>query len=85
MKIKNGFVSNSSSSSFLINKRHLSSEQIESIKDHKNCGLEDADTDAWTITENKHQIKGYTDMDNFSMDYFLTEIMHINREIILWD
>ena len=34
MKIRQGFVSNSSSSSFVINKINLSEKQIEQIKNH---------------------------------------------------
>ena len=34
MKIRNGFVSNSSSSSFIINKENLTPNQIERIKNH---------------------------------------------------
>ena len=34
MKIRNGFVSNSSSSSFVILKKYLSEEQIKKIKNH---------------------------------------------------
>jgi hypothetical protein len=36
MKIRNGFVSNSSSSSFVINKAQLTPEQIEKILNYKN-------------------------------------------------
>lgn len=34
MKIRNGFVSNSSSSSFILNKKDLTAEQIEQIKNY---------------------------------------------------
>lgn len=34
MKIRNGFISNSSSSSFIIEKKNLTIEQIEKIKNH---------------------------------------------------
>lgn len=38
MKIRSGFVSNSSSSSFIISKKHLTKEQIWAIKNHGKVG-----------------------------------------------
>jgi hypothetical protein len=38
MKLRQGFVSNSSSSSFIIDKKHLSTEQIRAIKNHLEVG-----------------------------------------------
>jgi hypothetical protein len=77
MKIRNSFVSNSSSSSFIIKKCYLTPEQIEYIRDHKQHGLYfgiDYSDDYWAITEDDSSISGYTSMDNFDMSEFLDKI-----------
>jgi len=78
MKTKTGFVSNSSSSSFIIKKKHLTNEQIRCIWDHvneaKRRDMWNSWDDAWSITESKKKIKGSVLMDNFSMDEFLRAI-----------
>ena len=68
---------NSSSSSFVIAKRHLDSDQIEAIRRHDELGGQlgiKYSEDAWCIEENKNYIGGYTCMDNFDMEEFLDKI-----------
>jgi hypothetical protein len=89
MKVRVGFVSNSSSSSFLINKKHLTARQIELIKDHliygKQLGIQYCDEyNEWEIREYDNMIGGDTMMDNFDMHYYLEEI-GIADEHIKWD
>ena len=80
MKIRNGFVSNSSSSSFVIAKGFLSQDQIDKIYHHadrlpeKNNDLSPDKYDAWQITEDDYLIRGYTSMDNFDMREYLLSI-----------
>lgn len=79
MKIRNGFVSNSSSSSFVIDKTKLNALQILAIRDHINIGRQlgmkyARDEDAWDVTEKDFTINLYTFMDNFSMSEFLEKI-----------
>jgi hypothetical protein len=80
MKTRNGFVSNSSSSSFMIDKYYLSDHQIEQIKDYKEvatkfneAGIKEFDyiDDYWVIKETPGTIGGDTFMDNFDMHEFL--------------
>lgn len=100
MKIRTGFVSNSSSSSFTIDLGHLTPEQREKIWDHLELAKEmDPDNkispwgyssfDAWEISEctcpcGLTSIHGFTYMDNFDMHWFLDAI-GVNEKCIQWD
>lgn len=93
MKIREGFVSNSSSSSFVIDRSAVTPSQIFSIVHHIDCAKElglTADTgycaefDAWTITLHPGYIRGYTSMDNFDMRKFLN-VIGVDASVIDWD
>ena len=77
MKIRNGFVSNSSSSSFVIQKQDITEEQIDKIKNHiaysDKKGWDFGD-DEWEIYEDEECISGSTIVDNFNMKKFLKRI-----------
>ena len=83
MKIRNGFVSNSSSSSFIIEKKYISLVQHEEIK---NQGGNANACDAWTIEDNYNgdhkYIHAHTWMDNFDLIQFCVDI-GIPREKII--
>jgi hypothetical protein len=83
MKIRNGFISNSSSSSFIIDTKELTDEQVNMILNHYQYAQEmdmiDSycnEYDAWSITfdDDNHSLTGYTSMDNFSMYNFFLRI-----------
>lgn len=85
MKKRKGFVSNSSSSSFIISKEHISSEQRHLIYAHdqseefkKYCTIEDC----WLITEGKIWMVLSTTMDNFDMFNYLVDVVGIDSEQI---
>ena len=86
MKIRGGFVSNSSSSSFIVPFAALSENQIERIENHKN--LLDNLSNAWEIeTDTNVQgskfLTGQCDMDQFDMEDFMKEI-GINTFYVEW-
>jgi len=78
MKIRSGFVSNSSSSSFMVSLRKLSLEQVCKILNHEvwgeKLGIEYAKSDSWDITIKKGVLCGNTWMNNFDMEEFLFKI-----------
>ena len=80
MKTRNGFVSNSSSSSFIICKNLLTEWQIEAIKNHTSSD----EYNRWYISEDDIYIYGSTSMDNFDMREFLCMI-GINPNVVKWD
>ena len=70
MKFRAGFVSNSSSSSFVLDATKLTVEQLAKVINH----AEEGDNDAWRVEVKGTIVLLGTSMDNFDMDEFLEKI-----------
>lgn len=91
MKCRTGFVSNSSSSSFIIPVAALTEFQKACLVDHIEAANiigkfvdleEDPYDEAWVIKESKGWLKGWTSMDNFDMEWLMRQIgvpLHLVR------
>jgi len=93
MKIRLGFVSNSSSASFVVALNKLNEEQLKKLLDYKNVSdCYDFDNpnckyhDYWNITvdENKGVVVGYTSMDNGYLSNYLKDC-NIPEEMFVWE
>ncbi len=87
MKIRSGFVSNSSSSSFMIHLDKLNAKQLFMIQNHAEMGEKMGVGDyyqQWNLTVNEFYVKGETSMDNFNMQDFL-KCIGVKSEDIDWN
>ena len=92
MKIRNGFVSNSSSSSFKIMVNALTKLQIKLIVNHVKHYCEFLNdkreefiyNNAWEIAVDRTWVTGCTDMDNLDMKPYL-RFIGVRDDVIQWD
>lgn len=82
MKVRNGFVSNSSSSSFIISLKDITPEQYIAIINNDYNDQEFPEP--WDVSVNETHIRGSTIMDNYSMwDFF--EKIGVDNTKVKWD
>ena len=88
MKTRLGFVSNSSSASFIIARKNLTEDQENSLRWHiekgARHGIRADKHDRWTVRFTKEQVYGSTSMTNFDMRKFM-RIIGIADEHIKWE
>ena len=88
MKYRTGFVSNSSSPSFVIALMDLTPHKLQQIWDHQSEGqkmeLMWTKTDPWSIQTTSTELRGSTSMGNFDMGKFLHRI-GVPDAAITWD
>jgi hypothetical protein len=88
VKIRNGFVSNSSSSSFVVNLDKLSAAELKRLIKYQDVDGVPSDgyRDHWTITvdEDKGVVQGWTNMDNGDLDEYM-KTQHIDDSSFVYN
>ena len=80
MKQREAFVANSSSSSFILNKKGLAENQLDAVRVHLEYakvhffGFYTDPEDAWLLEERESEIHGWTQMDSFDMLEFFERL-----------
>lgn len=82
-KIRAGFVSNSSSASFVISLDDISAKQLRMITDGHPNDYEDYK--CWSITVDNDNVSGYTSMDNFNFCDYLVEDVKVDPSKIKYE
>lgn len=88
MKVRAGFVSNSSSSSFVVRREDINAKQLYQIIHHEELaesfGLYCSDGSSWSIEDDLSEVvKGSTWMDNFNMRAFM-DCIGIDMDKVKW-
>ena len=86
MKLRSGFVSNSSSASFILLKKYLTEEQIKKILsyDMKEIEHEGGYGECWSIKDEEDIIRGITSMDNGILNDIIREMNPPMKALLEW-
>ena len=83
--MRNGFISNSSSSSFILLKKYLTEDQINAIVEYDEVDLiKDNGSESWHIKEEDDIIRGSTFMDNDILYNMIREMNPPMKAILEW-
>lgn len=75
MKVRHGFVSNSSSSSFVVRTENLTPKQVWQILNHSDCLDDEEKWDRWDVDwQDADNILCSTSMDNFCLKSYCLDI-----------
>jgi hypothetical protein len=83
MKTRNGFVSNSSSASFVVNTNKLTEKQIRAILTYNNWYVKNKD--CWEISLNDNTIVGFTYMNNGDLSKYLKKSKVPTKDFVWGD
>ncbi len=85
MKIRIGFISNSSSASFILDKRYITSDDIQKIRNFcSDVGENEGQCwDSWSVTETGDFLNCYTTMDNGYLFKWIKENLNIPLKAIV--
>ena len=86
MKIRKSFVSNSSSASFILDKRFITPDQIRQLIEYNDKNYDEGGCyDSWSIREDENFVRGFTIMDNeYLLEWIKENLIIPVQAIVEW-